>query len=618
MAKQVSMEALKTFVRQQAPEFLKYDNVTSVGIGYKEKDGKPTKQISVQFTVGRKVAPEALESIGAVELPKSFVIDGVEVPTDVLQRNFEKAAKVVALEEAPERKRAVDPIVPGVSIGHKNISAGTVGCVVYDASTGQPYVLSNWHVLHGPTGRLGDSVVQPGRHDDNRVERNLVGKLVRSHLGVAGDCAIASIEGRGLAPIIFDLGVAVERIGEPELGDKVVKSGRTTDVTYGIVKRIHVTVRINYDEAGDMEIGCLEIGPDPARPAAHSQISMGGDSGAAWLGVERGKATNMMLGLHFAGEVGNEPDHALACYPASVFEKLQIRPTKPVAVADESPSGLGFSTTFVGAKVALPKPANVAVSNDLVMINGRHVIDYMHFSLAMSGSRKFARWVAWNIDGGSVKRLNRNGISFRKDPNLPAKVQIGNELYVNNRLDRGHLARRQDLLWGPIEEAERANVDSFFYTNMAPQHEDFNQSSAGGIWGELENAIFADTDVHDLRLSLLGGPILQPDDRVYRGVLIPSDFWKIIYFRESAGGPLRAKGYVLTQRDLLHQIEALELPEFRVYEVPIVEIGSRVDLILPTGSAPESPRRTRRRRSPEQISEDGGIRLIESVEDIVA
>lgn len=612
------MEALKTFVRQQAPEFLKYDNVTSVGIGYKEKDGKPTKQISVQFTVGRKVAPEALESIGAVELPKSFVIDGVEVPTDVLQRNFEKAAKVVALEEAPERKRAVDPIVPGVSIGHKNISAGTVGCVVYDASTGQPYVLSNWHVLHGPTGRLGDSVVQPGRHDDNRVERNLVGKLVRSHLGVAGDCAIASIEGRGLAPIIFDLGVAVERIGEPELGDKVVKSGRTTDVTYGIVKRIHVTVRINYDEAGDMEIGCLEIGPDPARPAAHSQISMGGDSGAAWLGVERGKATNMMLGLHFAGEVGNEPDHALACYPASVFEKLQIRPTKPVAVADESPSGLGFSTTFVGAKVALPKPANVAVSNDLVMINGRHVIDYMHFSLAMSGSRKFARWVAWNIDGGSVKRLNRNGISFRKDPNLPAKVQIGNELYVNNRLDRGHLARRQDLLWGPIEEAERANVDSFFYTNMAPQHEDFNQSSAGGIWGELENAIFADTDVHDLRLSLLGGPILQPDDRVYRGVLIPSDFWKIIYFRESAGGPLRAKGYVLTQRDLLHQIEALELPEFRVYEVPIVEIGSRVDLILPTGSAPESPRRTRRRRSPEQISEDGGIRLIESVEDIVA
>ena len=43
MAKQISSEALKTFVRKEAPRFLKQANVTSVGIGYKVKDGKPTR-----------------------------------------------------------------------------------------------------------------------------------------------------------------------------------------------------------------------------------------------------------------------------------------------------------------------------------------------------------------------------------------------------------------------------------------------------------------------------------------------------------------------------------------------------------------------------------------------
>src|SRR5262249_27912701 len=158
--------------------------------------------------------------------------------------------------------------------------------------------------LNGPKGIIGDEIVQPGKHDDNRVDRNVVGRLVRSHLGVAGDCAIASIEQRGLSPTILDLDVAVSRIGEAELGDLVVKSGRTTEVTHGVVKRIHTVAKINYDEAGDQEIGCFEIGPDPKRPAADGQISMGGDSGSVWLLAEGGKPSDMMLGLHFAGEVG--------------------------------------------------------------------------------------------------------------------------------------------------------------------------------------------------------------------------------------------------------------------------------------------------------------------------
>ena len=98
-----------------------------------------------------------------------------------------------------ERRSRLDPVLPGVSVGHIASTAGTFGCVVYDTSGAEPadapLMLSNWHVLHGDSGALGDVVVQPGPYDDPAVEKNHVGTLLRSHLGIEGDCAVARIEG---------------------------------------------------------------------------------------------------------------------------------------------------------------------------------------------------------------------------------------------------------------------------------------------------------------------------------------------------------------------------------------------------------------------------------------
>jgi endonuclease G len=159
-------------------------------------------------------------------------------------------------------------------------------------------VLSNWHVLHGPDGALGDEVVQPGKHDDNRVDRNRLGTLVRSHLGVAGDCAVARIEDRGFDSAILELGVVPERLGEPELGDPVVKSGRTTGVTRGLVRRVDTIVKLDCGgQVGEQNIGCVEIGPDPEHPAADEEISRGGDSGSLWLFADQNGPTTVMAGL---------------------------------------------------------------------------------------------------------------------------------------------------------------------------------------------------------------------------------------------------------------------------------------------------------------------------------
>ncbi|HEX6346774.1 DNA/RNA non-specific endonuclease [Umezawaea sp.] len=568
------MVSLRRFIRSRGSDFLRDDNVSSIGVGYKHQDGKPTEEISVQFTVRRKALPEQLEALGTVELPKVVVVDGVEVPTDVLERDYKPDFTVVPEAAAVERKTRVDPIAPGASVGHVRVSAGTIGCVVYDRADGTPYVLSNWHVLHGARGELGEDVVQPGPHDDNRVDRNRLGRLVRSYLGKAGDCAVASIEDRDFDPTSIELGVAVNRIGEPELGDKVVKSGRTTGVTHGVVRRVDTLVKIDYGgTAGECEIGGFEIGVDERNKPADGEISSGGDSGAAWVfKLGNGRPSRVLAGLHFAGEGGGDPDeHALACLPRSVFEKLEIT-LDPPRVPAEAVSA-GYDADFLGTRVEAPA-LTASTKDDALLVGGTERIDYTHFSLAMSKSRRFALWVAWNVDGGSIQKLDRSGIPFVKDTRLPAESQVGDELYRNNRLDRGHLARRADLLWGSKAAARRANTDSFCFTNIAPQRDDFNQSARDGLWGRLEDALYADVEVDDLRVSVSGGPVFGGDDRVFRGVALPREFWKVITFAEA--GVLRTSAFLLTQN--LDQLEALDLDEFRVFQVTIAELEQRTGL----------------------------------------
>ena len=572
----ITMDDLKEFVRTRGAKYLKDPNITSVGIGYKEQDGTSTGEISIQFTVGTKAEPEDMKTLNTTLIPKSFKINGKEVPTDVIQRKYALELKLVKEVETDERKKRMNPMVPGISISNVNGSAGTIGCMVYDKASGIPYILSNWHVLQGVTGTIGDDIVQPGPYDDNRAHLNRIGKLERSHLGHAGDCAICTIEDRTFSNVVIDLGVSIDKIGEPELGDKVIKSGRTTGVTHGVVSRINTIAKIDYrGSIGNQEIGGFEIGIDSAIPPENGEISMGGDSGSVWIfKSSNGKPSTIMAGLHFAGESSTKPtEYAIACYPKSVFEKLQI--TLEGSNQVEVESGMGFASNFLSNHLGNPI-LNEQNKEKAFILNGSEIIDYTHFSLVMNKQRKFPFWVGWNIDGSNIKKVSRTGISFINDPRIPSEFQAGDELYRTNKLDRGHIARRADLVWGTLTEAKRANKDSFYFTNICPQMDKFNQGNKGGIWGKLEDAVFDEVEVENLRVSLFGGPVFHEDDQSYRNSKLPREFWKIIMYVESH--VLKAKGFLLTQN--LDELEALDLDDFKVFQVSLTEIETRCGFML--------------------------------------
>jgi len=571
------LESLKQFIRTEGKEYLRDQNISSIGIGYKWKDNKPTKEISIQFTVNVKAKPDRLEALGTKEIPKFITIGRIKILTDVLERKYEQDFKIIREASVIDRKVHCVPIVPGISVANKKETAGTIGCIVFDRTNGTPYILSNWHVLHGAHGYIGDLIVQPGPYDDNRTDINNVGKLIRSYIGVAGDCALASIEDRSFEQEVLDLGVNVEQFADPELGDKVIKSGRTTGVTEGVVTRIHTIVRLNYgDQIGEKEIGCFEIGVDDDHPPENGEISEGGDSGSVWLFKNsKGKASKIMAGLHFAGEgVGGPREHALACYAKSVFEKLEVSPTPPKTL--ESKQVSGYNNLFLSQKIEFPKLYNTNTQKTFRLQNSE-LIHYTHFSLTLNKFRRFASCVGWNIDGNSIKKVSRKGINFTFDKRIPSKYQVGKDLYINNELDQGHIARRADLVWGSNEEAKKANKDSFYFTNITPQMSDFNQGKLGGIWGKLEDAVFDEVDVDDLKVSVFGGPVFRDDDRVYRKVKIPREFFKVIVYQESQ--KLKAKAFLLTQN--LNQLELLDLNEFRVFQVTLAEVEQRCGIIFP-------------------------------------
>ncbi|USI91702.1 hypothetical protein [Rhodococcus pyridinivorans] len=115
---------MRKFFRTKGADYLDDPNVSSVGGGYKHVDGKPTDELAVQFTVNEKVSkPEALEALGASPLPESITVNGVKVPTDVIERSYEPAFDRAPEAATPPRNTRLDPIVPGVSVGHTSVSA---------------------------------------------------------------------------------------------------------------------------------------------------------------------------------------------------------------------------------------------------------------------------------------------------------------------------------------------------------------------------------------------------------------------------------------------------------------------------------------------------------------
>lgn len=294
-------------------QLFKKPNIIATGIGYKMVQGKKTSQLCIIASVETKVAAAALSQS---ELIPS-TIDGI--PTDVYP-----VGPVHILQSPTGRFR---PAPGGVSIGHFNITAGTLGCLVKKEDT--IHILSNNHVLANSNQAVtGDIILQPGPLDGRNISDHIIAKLsgfvpiqfenenssCRFSKGITGifnffarmsgssarlhssiikqngnlvDCAIARpINDGDVFNNILGIGT-ISGMAEGLLSMNIKKSGRTTGFTEGIIEQVDVTVRVNFG-AGKTALFTDQL--------IAGGMSQGGDSGSVVLNSD-----NEIVGLLFAG-----------------------------------------------------------------------------------------------------------------------------------------------------------------------------------------------------------------------------------------------------------------------------------------------------------------------------
>lgn len=232
----------------------------------------------------------------------------------------------------------------------------------------------------------------------------------------------------------------------------------------------------------------------------------------------------------------------------------------------------GYDARFIdGLPVPLPGIGGARRGDEARLLSGRGAeLQYTHFSSVMSRSRRLPIVTACNLDGKRRKKIPRPDTDvWFLDGRIALEHQIGEELYADNILDRGHMVRREDPVWGSA--AQTANIDTFHFTNCAPQVAAMNQR----IWLGLEDYILGNAEVHELRVNVFTGPVFRDDDRIYRGVRIPMAYWKVVAIRT----PERpsATAYLLSQSKLLDELEFM-FGQYKTYQLAIKEIEALTGL----------------------------------------
>lgn len=310
----INFNDVKALLKSIRISLLNRANVVATGIGYKETASQTTSDLCIICSVAEKFT--AFEVGNKDLIPEQ--VNGV--PIDVKRSGIIKALK--------GHQSRMRPASGGVSIGHYAITAGTLGCLV--KRDGKTLILSNNHVLANSNHAIiGDEILQPGPADGGVRGRDKLAVLydfipvhylheedihnqttqysptpVHALSNTSRstslsseqapevpenrvDAAIASPENQQeVSANIIDLG-RIKGMVSATLGVPVVKSGRTTGLTEGIVEQVDVTADVDYGG------GHIARFNDQLMAGSMSQ---GGDSGSAVLD-DKGN----IIGLLFAG-----------------------------------------------------------------------------------------------------------------------------------------------------------------------------------------------------------------------------------------------------------------------------------------------------------------------------
>lgn len=228
------------------------------------------------------------------------------------------------------------------------------------------------------------------------------------------------------------------------------------------------------------------------------------------------------------------------------------------------------------------------ISNNVYKFGTKEMyINYIHYTVVMNENARQLLYVASNIDQNNLKDITRQGDPWDVDNRIPTDIQLDNRYYsgIENPYDKGHMVRRLNNCWGDsVNDALKANNDTFFYTNVSFQHEYFNRDE----WLGLEEMFLNWKLDANGRLCVFTGPVWRPFDRCYHlnwqdYARIPSAFFKIICYMGKDSGKLETRAFLLYQdEEFINNKQSgsrlLKTNRFAKYQVSIGDIENLTGL----------------------------------------
>jgi hypothetical protein len=312
----MQLDDIRAVCDAQAQQWLAKDDVTAVGIGY--LPGTTEIGIIIHITEPAKVS--------ALAVPTSF--NGVKVATKVgrfvhhVSSGVSARAPVTQLAPATDTKPApttevelgnprdatFEPMIGGVSANPNywsSESMGTLGMAIKNAS-GQPVILSNYHVICRSNPAVGDEVAQPAHeilfHLAATLQDFILGNYTYNGAQYGMDAAIAlPTNGRSaqLGAIYGFQGTVYTTAGTPNLGDLVTKSGLTSNITNGTVTQINTAVK---NDSGAILKNQILI-----QSTSGADFSEQGDSGSVIINSSTSNAVALLWGGNDQSETVASP-----------------------------------------------------------------------------------------------------------------------------------------------------------------------------------------------------------------------------------------------------------------------------------------------------------------------
>jgi hypothetical protein len=264
--------------------------VVGSAIGW-DDDGNPVIRV---FSAGA-ARNEIPESVGgfAIRIEESGPIFAIKYACRQADPDAAVPCPDEVLPAEASSTRTIDrhrPVPNGVSVAHQSASAGTVGCIVTQGC--HFYMLSNNHVLAlENNANVGDLILQPGPYDwgvypDDAVATAFAWVDIEMSPSANNrvDAAIALIEAQDFTNTTMADGYGMPNADwrVPEAGMNVMKFGRATRHTEGVITGINATAYVNYGSCCARFIDQVIVEPT----ASYGDFARVGDSGS--LIVQRG------------------------------------------------------------------------------------------------------------------------------------------------------------------------------------------------------------------------------------------------------------------------------------------------------------------------------------------